>query len=145
MFKNILVPTDGSELSNTAVRQAVELAKRLDAKITGVYVVPEYHTLSFDTEMVTDTRDQFMSVSEKNANRYLSQIQNAADQQGVNCSLITATGDSPHEEILKTAKAEGCDLIAMASHGWKGLKGLLVGSETQKVLTHAAIPVLVLR
>jgi nucleotide-binding universal stress UspA family protein len=145
MFKHLLLPTDGSQLSEAAVRNGIEFAKGIHARVTGLYVMPEFHVLTYRTEMLEDTKDQFANDCRAHAEQYLAVIAAAAREAGVACDTVTATSDHPHEAIIKTAGDKGCDLIMMASHGRRGVQGLLIGSETQKVLTHSRIPVLVYR
>jgi nucleotide-binding universal stress UspA family protein len=145
MFKHILVPTDGSPLSDAAVDHAVELAKAIGAKITGLHVIPEFHTFTYHTEMLEDTREQFEKDSREHAAKFLTKIERAAKESGVECRTMHVSHDRPYEAIIDAAKEAGCDVIAMASHGRKGMQGLLMGSETQKVLTHSTVPVLVYR
>ena len=145
MFKHLLLPTDGSALSNSAIEKGIQIARDLRARVTGIYVAPEFHVMTYRAEMLEDTRSQFAEDSRAHANRYLEVIQAAAAKAGVACDVVSVTGDHPFEEIIKTAQAKGCDLIVMASHGNRGMRGLLLGSETLKVLTHGKIPVLVYR
>lgn len=145
MFKHILLPTDGSATSDIAVQKGIALAKAVGAKITAVHVIPEFHIFTYQTEMLEDTREQFAKESTERAGKYLEQVVAAAQAAGVECSTLCVTGDDPYLAIIKAAEDAQCDLITMASHGRKGVKGLLLGSETQKVLTHSAIPVLVYR
>lgn len=143
MFKHILLPTDGSPVSDHTIHEAVSLAKRLGAKITGVHVMPEFHTFTYDTEMVANTRDQYAKDFADHAQQYLDRIAREAAEAEVPCETALLTSDHPHEAIIAAAQEKGCDLITMATHGRKGFKGLLLGSETQKVLTHSKVPVLV--
>jgi nucleotide-binding universal stress UspA family protein len=145
MFKHLLVPTDGSATSERAIRSAVQLAKKTGAKVTGFHVIPEFHVFTYQTEMLEDTREQFVEDAKAQARRLLAVIEDAAKEAGVSCDTACKTSDQPYEAIIEMAKEKGCDLIAMASHGRKGVKSLLLGSETQKVLTHSLIPVLVFR
>lgn len=145
MFKHLLLPTDGSALSESAVRQGVALAKALGARVTGLHVSPEFHVLSYRAEMLEDTEAQYLKDSQRHAAELLAQVQQEAQASGVACETVTVVSDHPYEAIIKTAEQRGCDVIAMASHGRKGLKGFLLGSETQKVLTHSDKPVLVFR
>jgi len=145
MFKHVLVPTDGSPLSETAIRMAVLLAKSVNAKVTGFHVVPEYHVLTLQTEMLADTEERFAKYGQSHAEQYLSVIERAAKEAGVEYDAAYATSDHPYEEIIQAAEDHGCDLIAMASHGRRGLRALLIGSEAQKVLTHSKVPVLMFR
>ncbi len=145
MFTHILLPTDGSELSQAAIAKGVRLAKEYKAKITGVSVAPEFHVFTFNTTMLEDTKAQFLAESQAQAKKNLAVLQKAADEAGVSCGTIVEVSDRPYEAIISTAQSGGCDLIIMASHGRSGAQGLLLGSQTLKVLTHSRIPVLVYR
>jgi nucleotide-binding universal stress UspA family protein len=145
MFKHLLLPTDGSALSDAALREALLLARSVGAKVTGVTVMPEYHIVSYAVESLQDTRQQFEVDMRRHADQSLSRLAQAAAQAGVACDAVAVAGDHPYEQIIATAEQRQCDLIVMASHGRRGIKALLLGSETQKVLTHSRIPVLVLR
>jgi len=143
MFKHILLPTDGSPLSEEAIRKGVQFAKSINAKVTGFYALPEFHIVTYRTDMLEDTRASFAKDSQAQAQKYLGVIEKLAKEAGVACEIVQATSDHPYEAILKTAQEKGCDLIVMASHGRRGVRGLLLGSETQNVLTHTKLPVLV--
>jgi nucleotide-binding universal stress UspA family protein len=145
MFKHLLVPTDGSELSETAIQMAVTLAKESGAKVTGLHVIPEFHVLAYGVEMLADSEERFIQVTRQRAEDFLSVIAKAAGQMGVECDTVATTHAHPHEAIISIAAQRNCDLIVMASHGRGGMRALLIGSETQKVLTHSPIPVLVVR
>lgn len=145
MFKHLLLPTDGSELSEGAIQKGIEVAQVLKARVTGLYVIPEFHIFTYRTEMLEDTRDEYAQDCEAHAAQYLGVIEKAAKGAGVPSEKVTATHDHPYEAIIKTAEERDCDLIVMASHGRRGVQGVLLGSETQKVLTHSRIPVLVCR
>lgn len=145
MFKHILLPTDGSPLSEQAILQSVSLARTLGAKVTGLYVIPEYHTVTLQAEMLTDTSEDFAKFGLTQARKFLDVIEQEAKAAGVPFTAAHATSDHPYEAIIQAANDHGCDLITMASHGRKGIQGLLIGSETQKVLVHSTIPVLVYR
>jgi nucleotide-binding universal stress UspA family protein len=101
--------------------------------------------VTYNAEMLEDTPEEYAVRSERQAQAYLQVISDAATSAGVPCTTIHVSSDDPYEAILQTAKERKCDLIIMASHGRKGVKGLLLGSETQKVLVHGDIPVLVYR
>ncbi|MGH8789964.1 MAG: universal stress protein [Cupriavidus necator] len=145
MFQHLLVPTDGSARSDGAVRMAVTLAKAFQAKITGLHVIPEFRVFTHRIEMLEDSRERYAQLAERHAEQYLSVIAQAAKAETVTCDTISVTGDHPYEAIIRVVEERNCDLIVMASHGRAGLQGLLLGSETQKVLTHCNIPVLVVR
>ena len=145
MFKHLLVPTDGSALSDEAVRMAVNLAKAFDAKITGIHAIPEFHRLSLNAEMLTDTPTNHERHARRHAEKYLAVVEKAAMDADVLCSTTRVVSDHPYQAIIDAAQERHCDLIVMASHGRRGIQGILIGSETQKVLTHSRIPVLVYR
>lgn len=145
MFKHILIPTDGSAASTHAIHGCMAFAKKCGASVTGVYVIPEFHVFTYKTEMLEDTEEQFTVDGIVHAKKYLEEIETAAREAGVKYDTKYLTSDHPFEAIIRTAGEQECDLIIMASHGRKGVKGLLLGSETQKVLTHSQIPVLVYR
>ena len=145
MFKHLLVPTDGSALSEAAIQMAVTLATESGARVTGLHVTPEYHVLAYGTEMIADTEDQVIQVTRQHAENYLLAVTKAATQAGVECDTVTRNHAHPYEAIIRVAAQRNCDLIVMASHGRGGMRALLLGSETQKVLTHCQIPVLVVR
>ena len=145
MFKHLLLPTDGSALSKAAIERGLQFAKSMQAKVTGVYVMPQFHVLAYQAEMLADTEQEFAADCKAHAEQYLAVIGQAAREAGVECSTVAAASDHPFEAIIQTAQDRACDLIVMASHGRRGMRGLLLGSETHKVLTHSRIPVLVLR
>lgn len=145
MFKHILLPTDGTPTSLKAILAGIGFAKSINATVTGLYVVPPFHLLTVDPDMLEDTRELYIRHAQAEAEKYLAQISGAANEAGVACTVQSVTHEHPYEAIIATARDLRCDLIAMASHGRRGVKGLLLGSETQKVLTHSAIPVLVYR
>lgn len=148
MFKHILLPTDGSDLSENAATNAVAFAKSVGARITGLYVLQEYSPiLASDGFGYVDplTVEQFEKSAESYARACLAFIEKTAGAAGVDCDCILETGFHVFEAIVKTAEDHACDLIWMASHGRSGVAGLLMGSETTKVLTHSKIPVLVYR
>lgn len=149
MFKHILVPTDGSALSLKAARAAADLAKVHKAKITAIYVSPPYtpppggEGIMYYPE--TFSPQEFKKAMDKVAQKALAKVQAAAAGAKVACDTLSVIHDQPWESIVETARKRKCDLIVMASHGRRGLAGLLLGSETTKVLTHSRTPVLVCR
>lgn len=146
MFKNILIPTDGSELSQRAVRTAVELAKLHGARITGIHVIPDYHLLiAYEGAFDPVTEERIEEEAKARAENYLAFVRKTAEDGGIACDTVCETSDHPYDAILKAADSRKCDLIVMTSHGRKGIAAVLLGSETRKVLTHARIPVLIVR
>jgi nucleotide-binding universal stress UspA family protein len=145
MFTHILLPTDGSPLSEAAIHQGIRFAKSINAKVTGFHAIQPFHVFTLQTEMLEDNQEQFEKNASVRAEQYLAVIQQAAAAAGVLCDTTAVTTDHPYEGIIQTAEEKGCDLILMASHGRKGIQGVLIGSETHKVLTHTKLPVLVLR
>jgi len=145
MFTHILLPTDGSSLSKTAVQKGIQFAKTVKAKITGLCVIPEWGFSIYESEVPGKFKDEAAAERKAKAEGYLSALSKAAKEVGVPCDVVLETSDQPYEAIINTATKKGCDLIMMASHGRKGVGALLLGSETQKVLTHSKIPVLVYR
>ena len=147
MYKHILVPTDGSPLSQAAAVSAVKLAHALGARITGLFAAPAATPVAYRGLLPVGLRtpEEGAALIEKVAARYLGVIERAASAEGVRCEVIHVTNDFPADAILDVAKRRRCDLIVMASHGRRGITGLLLGSETQKVLARATMPVLVHR
>jgi nucleotide-binding universal stress UspA family protein len=147
MFKNILVPTDGSALSNKAVKKAAMLAARLGARITGFYVAPAYRLNVYAEYVPPDLMlpAEFEAKTKKIAQKYLDVVKKAATGAGVSCTCYHANSDFTADAIVKAAKRYKCDAIVMASHGRSGLGRMLLGSETSKVLSMSKLPVLVLR
>jgi len=145
MFKHILLPTDGSALSEAAVEKSIEFAKSINARLTGICVVPKEYPAYYDGELPGGFKDQAAAECKANAKIHLSALTKVAQGAGVACDVVLETSDQPYEAIVNVAEHKGCDLIMMASHGRRGVGALLIGSETQKVLTHSKIPVLVYR
>ena len=145
MFKQILIPTDGSVLSLIAIGPAIALAKAFSAGITGVTVSTPYHILTADPVMVADTEERYQRDCAKRAERDLAPIKEAARSAGLQYNSVHVYEDRVHEAIIGAAAKQGCDLVVIASHGRKGASALLLGSETTKVLTHSKVPVLVVR
>ena len=145
MFKGILIPTDGSELSERAIKQGVSLAKALGATVIGLTVTKPFHVFAVDPIMVTDTAHKYEDDLRILTKRYLSVLEAAAKNTGVPWLTVTRSGEHPYEEIIKAAEEQKCDAICMASHGRRGVSALVLGSETVKVLTHTRIPVIVVR
>jgi nucleotide-binding universal stress UspA family protein len=144
MFKKILLPTDGSELSAKAVQGALKMASQLGASVVGLTVVEPY-SYSTLSEYRPETLEAFEARNAQAAEQRLAPLVQAAKDAKVPCETEMVKSFSPYEAIIDTAKKYGCDVIFMASHGRRGLSAVLLGSETQKVLTHSTIPILVYR
>ncbi|MDL9998235.1 universal stress protein [Variovorax sp. J22P240] len=147
MFQRILVATDGSPLSKKAVASAIELATQNGAELVALTVVPRYPKNYFDGAAVFAPED--IARIEKQwaeaAQETLDAVAKRAKASGVKIKTVTVSSDLVAEAIVNAAKKHKSDMIVMASHGRKGIKRLLLGSETQHVLTHSELPVLVLR
>ncbi len=145
MYKHILLPTDGSALSKNAIRSCILYAKNVSATVTGVHVVSVPHEDRLEAWAHHDVSYAVrrQALFEKFANEYLAYIANSALAEDVPCTCRLVYGNAPHMAIIKTAAQDRCDLIFMASHGWKGETPQLLGSETLKVLIHSRLPVLV--
>jgi len=141
MFKHLLIPTDGSELSEAAIQAGMQFAKSINAKVTGFFAMPTFLDI-YGPEGVIETRRDYPKA---HADRLVAVIMQAAKAADVPCETVLQTSNQPYEAIIATAKEKGCDLILMASNGRRGMQAFLLGSETQKVLTHSKIPVLVFR
>lgn len=144
MYKHILIPTDGSEISAKAVEQAIALAKLTGAALSALSV-KEPFPYSAISEMQPTPPQEFYDAQERIASARVKSVVDGAAAAGVMCTATTVEALHPWEAICDHAKANGCDLIVMASHGRRGVAALLLGSETQKVLTHTATPVLVVK
>jgi nucleotide-binding universal stress UspA family protein len=147
MYQRILVPTDGSPLSKKAVKSALELASTLGAEVVALNVVPRYPTSYFEGGL-SISPDEVARVEKQWADQgqaLADAVGSLAEKAGVKARAVTVRSDLVAEAILAAAKKHRCDLVVMASHGRRGIKRLLLGSETQHVLTHGNIPVLVLR
>ena len=147
MYKHILIPTDGSDLSRAAALQGVKLAKSLGARVTAYFAAPPATPVIYDGFLPTGygTTTEHAAMIEKTAAKYLGVIEKACAAAGVPCQSVHETNEFPADAIVAVAKKRKCDLIFMASHGRRGLTGAILGSQTQKVLTQSKIPVLVYR
>lgn len=145
MYKRILLPTDGSEASRRAIDAGVEFARESGAELVAMTATAPFRALTADAEMLELTAEQYEASGRQHAQRRLDEIANLARDAGVPYTAVQVVSDDPDEAIIATARERMCDLIIMASHGRRGIKGLLLGSVTQKVLVHSAIPVLVHR
>ena len=147
MFKNILIPTDGSPLSQKAVVQGVALAKSVGAKVTAFFAAPPATPIVYRDHLPVGyaTPGEHEEMIRKTAAKYLGVVERAAKKAGISCESVHVTSDYPEEGMVKVAQKKKCDLIVMATHGQGGLRGMLIGSVTQKVLNQAKIPVMVFR
>ena len=148
MFKHILVPTDGSKLSDKAVKRAVAFSKETKSKLVFLHVTPEFRALLNEGYLAASgpiLRKRMVDDSAALSRKVLGAATAAAQAAGVASESVSVSNDAPYEEIVKQAKKRKCDLIMMASHGRRGISSLLLGSETTKVLTHSTVPVLVYR
>jgi nucleotide-binding universal stress UspA family protein len=144
MYKRILVPTDGSDITSKAVQSAIAMAKLTGAEVFAL-AVKEPFPYSAISEMQPVPPQEFLDAQERVAAARVKAVAEAAATAGVSCHAHSVEGLHPWEAILDHGKAQDCDLIVMASHGRRGMSALLLGSETQKVLTHSTVPVLVVR
>ena len=147
MYQRILVATDGSDLSRTAVSSAIELAAAVGAQLVALYVVPRYPVSYFEGGITISVQD--IARTEKQwsdkGQAVVDEVKKEAEAKGVKATAVVAQSDLVAESIMAAATKHSCDLVVMASHGRKGIKRVLLGSETQHVLTHSTVPVLVLR
>ena len=147
MISRILIPTDGSAQSAKAIRYGVALAKAQGASVVGLFAAPPPTPVVYAQFMPIDltSPEEHAKLIRKSAAKYLGVIETAAKKADVAHECVCVTDDFPADAILRVAREKKIDLIVMASHGRRGIAGVLLGSETQKVLTHANIPVLVYR
>jgi nucleotide-binding universal stress UspA family protein len=145
MFRHILLPTDGSPLSDAAMRKGIEFAKTINARVTGFCAVLELPYVGCEAEIGPEFIQQTKTAVQAEVNKNLLAIETAAREADVPCEILKINCVQIYEAIIEAAEQNECDLIIMASHGRRGVQGLLLGSETQKVLTHSKVPVLVYR
>lgn len=147
MFRHLLVPIDGSLLSDGAVRKAVSFAGEADAKITFFYATPDTGSSIYGEEELLRTINpqEYQTRRDQIAREVLERAAKVAGEGRVSADVRSRSAQEPWEAIIATAEECDCDLILMASHGHRGFKGLLLGSQTQKVLLHSKFPVLVYR
>jgi nucleotide-binding universal stress UspA family protein len=145
MFEHILLPIDGSALSEKAARSGVRLARTFGARVTAFHMKPNPDGFTAIRDGFEKTREDYEREAEARSRALLSYVSRTAKAAGVACDVVSATGDDPFREIIKVANANRCDLVVMGSHGRRGIEAVLMGSETRKVLTHSQIPVLVYR
>ena len=144
MFKKILVPSDGSTQAHKAAEVAADLAKSQGAEVVGVYVIDPFPFIGIGDASSVGLQ-AYMSEAQAAAGQSLDDIRAMCVAKGVHFSGDTIERSSAYEGILETAQAEGCDLIVMGSHGRRGIEALILGSVAQKVLTHASLPVMIIK
>ena len=145
MFKHILLPTDGAELSLRAVDTGLALAASLGADVYAFHIVDPYPELSYVVDVARTNQEFFLREAIKQAEGYLQEVHQRASAAGVPCQSGHTIGNKPYAAIIAAAARQKCDLIVMGSHGRQGVNRLLLGSETQKVLLSCEVPVLVCR
>jgi nucleotide-binding universal stress UspA family protein len=145
MHRHILLPTDGSELSQKAIDYGMALAKSVNAKVMVLTVSPPFHAFAVEPGIVIDTPEQYGKRMAVLTAKYLNVAKEAALAAGVSCDTMHVEHDQPYLAIIEAAAQKSCDLIVMASHGRRGISAIVLGSEAVKVLTHSTIPVLVFR
>jgi len=147
MYKNILVATDGTRLSGKAITQAVALAKALGARLTAFYASPDYPLPVYAEGAIVEpmSRREYAAICKEEADRILGAVAAKAKSARVALNAVHVVNSTPWRAILAAARRHRCDAIVMASHGRRGVTALLLGSETQKVLTHSKLPVIVVR
>lgn len=145
MHRHILIPTDGSQLSQNAIDYGMALAKSVNAKVTVLTVSTPFHAFVVEPAMITDTPEQYGKRMATLVAKHFEVAKEAALAAGVSCETMHLEQDQPYLAIIETAARKSCDLIVMASHGRRGISAIVLGSETIKVLTHSTIPVLVVR
>ena len=145
MYKNILIATDGSEFANKAIPHAIELAKAFGATMSAVIVTEPYEAIVVSEARGLLLPDDYNKQHDESAAKILSTVTSAADAAGIECDMIHQYNRLPYVGIIEAAEKVGADLIVLASHGRRGIEGLLLGSEATKLLTHTKIPALVVR
>jgi nucleotide-binding universal stress UspA family protein len=147
MYKNLLLATDGSKLSGKAVAHAIALAKAVGAKVTAFYAAPDYPMPAYADGVVYEpvSRKEYAKLAAQDADKILAEVSDKAAAAGIECKTAYSIAAAPWEAILDAARKNKCDAIVMASHGRRGISAVLLGSETQKVLTHSKVPVIVVR
>lgn len=145
LFRHLLLPVDGSDLSLRAFGMGLDLAKAFHAKVLALHVVPPFNPLAYVTETLAAAELDFGRHALQSASRYLDRVKAMAREAGVPCECRYVFGQHPHEAILEAVDEYRCDLVVMATHDRHGVNRLMLGSETQKVLVHCSVPVLVCR
>ena len=145
MYKHLLLPIDGSDLSRRAADAGIALARQLGARVHVLHVVVPLPAVPFLDEVIAASNIEYVDSAVTAGKRYLAEACERAAAAGVPCQSSLENDPLPHRAILHIVQREGCDLIVMGSHGWRGLDRLLMGSQTQRVILEAEVPVLVSR
>ena len=145
MFKHILIPIDGTELSVAALDKSLTLARETGAKVTVLMTIEPAPIVMMAMVQLTEQQNRYHQHAKEQAARHLGEAAAKAKAAGVPCDTVQVDHDHPYQAIIETATRRSCDLIVMASHGRRGIAAIVLGSETVKVLTHSKIPVLVYR
>jgi nucleotide-binding universal stress UspA family protein len=145
MYRHILFPTDGSPASHAALAACLSFARDAGARVTALHVVPEFHVFTYDPNMLEETRSDYLRLSREQGDKLLASVRTEAREKQVDLDVDVRRSDTPDEAIVAAAHEHGCDLIAMATHGRRGLAALALGSVTHQILLRSEIPVLVFR
>ena len=145
MYKNILLPTDGSVLAGRAVDAGIALAKAIGARLTAVVAIEPFHRIAFAPEQLGFTEASYIAHARAESGKIVDGVAAKATAAGVKLDVVLRVSEPPHEAIIDVAISNGCDLIVMASHGRGGISALVLGSVTSKVLARTTTPVLVYR
>jgi nucleotide-binding universal stress UspA family protein len=145
VYEHILLPVDGSPASKAAAEGGIALAAHVGARVTVLHAIAPLHLFTYEFEVTEQVHEEWRRKRDAEAAEFVAPVEKLAREAKVPCNVVLAQADEPYEAILNTAHEQLCDLIVMGSHGRKGVQGMLLGSQTQKVLTHSAIPVLVFR
>jgi nucleotide-binding universal stress UspA family protein len=145
MFTHILIPIDDDPGSRRAIEQGVALAKKIGARVTGFHAMTEFNHTGIVEELLEPPPAEMRMLAQAHSDKLFAPLQREAELAGVKYDTIAKRGKKPHEAIVEAVRREHCDLIVMASHGRQGIAKLVLGSQTQQVLNHAGIPVLVVR
>lgn len=145
MYKHMLIATDGSDFALRAARHGLQLAKANGTKVSVITVTPPWHAISLSEIALGHAEEQYDQRINRYAEDLLAKVGAAAKELGIACDIVHLSHERAYEAIIDTAKKRGCDLIVVGSHGRRGITGLVLGSETVKVLTHSKVPVLVYR
>jgi nucleotide-binding universal stress UspA family protein len=145
MFTHILIPIDDDPGSRHAIKLGVALAKKIDARVTGFHAMTEFNHAGIVEELLEPPPGELQALAQAHAEKLFAPLQREAKLAGIECDTIAKRGDRPYEAIVMAAQKARCDLIVMASHGRRGIAKLVLGSQTQQVLNHTGISVLVVR